>query len=257
MPYHPVGRPIRREFHRCALILAAAAMLVAPTAVGAADDWTGYAARPAPGDGDRDSGRFELAVTAGSSASDAIEIFNLTDDPAAFDVYAADVVETTGGGRAPASRDIALSGPATWIVVSRAVVELETRSSTLVDFTVEVPADAATGAHTAALLVEPRGTDPLGTITSRTRVGLWVEIQVLDGSDASPVVPSSPAISWDVPWIPLVAVALIVFAAVLLYLSRRRWHSWLEQWREERALIRDFRSRRRHQAATGTHERRG
>lgn len=253
---HPVGRSFLREPHRHALIIATALLLIA-AAPALADDWTGYAARPAPGDGDRDSARFELAVAAGASVSDAVEIFNFTDDDAAFDVYAADVVATPEGGRAPAARDVALSGPATWILVDRPVVDLAARSSTLVSFTVEVPADASLGPHTSALLVEPRGTDTSGTITSRTRVGLWVEVRVLEGSDAAPVVPPSPAISWDVPWIPFVAVALIAFAAVLLYLSRRRWHAWLEQWREERALIREFRSRRRHEPAPGTHGRRG
>ena len=256
MTQRPVGRPIIRRSHRHALMLAVAVIIAAIAPV-RANDWTGYAARPAPGEGERDSGRFELSVGAGSSVSDAIEIFNLTDDPATFDVYAADVVATTDGGRAPASREVAVSGAATWIIVSQAVVDLGARSSTLVEFAVEVPADAANGTHTAAVLVEPRGSDTQSTITSRTRVGLWVEIEVLEGSDAAPVVPPGPAISWDVPWIPLIAVALIALAAVILYLSRRRWHASLEQWREERALIRDFRSRRRHQAATDTHGRRG
>lgn len=256
MTEHPVGRPLMRRSRRHALVFAVAVMLAAMAPVHA-NDWTGYAARPAPGEGDRDSGRFELSVGAGSSVSDAIEIFNLTDDPAAFDVYAADVVATADGGRAPAARDVEVSGPALWVIVPQTDVELASRSSTIVPFTVEVPAAISPGPYVAALLVEPRGSDSQDTITSRTRVGLWVEIQVLEGSDAAPVIPPGPAISWDVPWIPLIAVGLIAFAAVMLYLGRRRWHAWLEQWREERAVIRDFRRRRRHQAATGTHARRG
>jgi hypothetical protein len=251
MTYRPAGRPILGRPRRHALILAATLIVVAITPLRAAD-WTGFAARPAPGEGDRDSGRFELAVSAGSSITDAVELFNLTDAPATFDLYAADVVATADDGRAPADRDIAVTGPGLWVTLERARVELAAMSSTLVGFTVDVPDDTATGAYEAALLVEPITEDTEGTITSRTRVGLWVEIAVLEGSDAPP----GPAAGVNLPWLPLAGLAVIGCFGVLLYVTRERWHRWFEERREERALLRDFRSRRRQRSAAA-HGRRG
>lgn len=255
MTHRPAGRPIPGRSRRHALLLAAM-LLVAAVAPARAADWTGYAARPAPGDGDRDSGRFELSVAAGSSVTDAVELFNLTDEPATFDLYAADVVATADDGRAPADRDAAVTGPALWVTLERASVELAPRTSTLVAFTVDVPDDTATGAYEAALLVEPRTSESEGTITSRTRVGLWVEIAVLEGSDAAPVTPPGPATGVNLPWAPLAGLALIGCFAVLLYVTRERWHRWFEERREERALLRDFRNRRRQRSAAA-HGRRG
>lgn len=251
-----VGRPVREPSHRWILVLVAA-LFVTIMSPALAQDSATYGARPAPGEGDRSSGSFVLSVGIGSAISDAVEIFNLADEPAAFDVYAVDAERTSSGRVAGARGAEPPTGPAAWVAVDLTVVEVPPRSSALVAFTVAVPDDTPLGDHLAALMVEPHQAVDAGTIVSRTRVGLWVEIEVHEGSDAAPVVPPGPAISWDVPWIPIIAVAMIAFAAVLLYVSRRRWHAWLEQWREERALIRDFRSRRRHEAATDTHGRRG
>jgi hypothetical protein len=251
-----VGRLPTEPSHRRVAALATALLFTLSTPV-LAEDGATYGARPGPGDGDRSSGTIFLTVAAGASVSDAVEVINLTGQPTSFDVYLADVVATTGGGRAPAGREVAISGPAAWIDVPQPSVEVPGRSGNLVSFTVDPPPNTSPGAYTVAILVQPQETATGGAITATTRTGLWIEIQVLEGSDAAPAVPAGPAISWDVPWIPLTAVALIAFAAVILYLSRRRWHVWLEQWREERALIREFRSRRRHEAAAGTHGRRG
>lgn len=250
-----VGRLPAEPSHRRLAALATALLLTLPAPILAADGAT-YGARPGPGEGDRSSGTIFLTVAAGASVTDAVEVINFTGAPASFDVYVADVVATSEGGRAPAAREVAISGAAAWVDVHQPSVEVPGRSGNLVSFSVDPPPNTSPGPYTAAILVQPERAADDGVVTARTRAGLWIEIQVLEGSDAAPVVPPGPAISWDVPWIPLTAVALIGFAAVILYLSRRRWHAWLEEWREERALIRDFRSRRRHDAATGTHGRR-
>ena len=243
-----VGRPVREPSHRW-LFVAVATLLVATASPALAQERATYGARPAPGEGDRSSGSFALSVATGSATTDAVEIFNLTDEPAAFDVYAVDVESSSTGDRVAAARDAKQpTGPAAWIAVNVTAVEVPPRASALVAFTIAVPNDTPIGDHLAALMVEPHQAADAGTIVSRTRVGLWVEIEVLKGSDAAPVVPTGPTISWDVPWILLAALALIALAAVILYLGRGRWRARLEEWREERALIRDFRNRRRHQS---------
>jgi hypothetical protein len=57
---------------------------------------------------------------------------------------------------------------------------------------------------------------------------------------------------WGFPWIFIIPAG-VAFIAWLLYVDRQRLRRWIEERREERAVLRDFRSRRR--AATTTHHR--
>jgi LPXTG-motif cell wall-anchored protein len=250
-----VGRLRAGPSQRRIVALTIALLLATSTPV-MAEDGASYGARPGPGDGDRSSGTITVSVAAGAAVSDAVEVLNLIGEPATFDVYAADVVATTGGGRAPAARDVAVGGPGAWITVDQPSIEVPGRSGRLVAFTVEPPSSTPKGDYTAAILVEPQSTSDGGTIGTRTRVGLWVEISVREGSDAAPAVPPGPATGMDLPWIPLAGLALIVGAGVLLYVTRERWHRWFEERREEHALLEDFRARRRQRSAA-THSRRG
>ena len=248
MAERPVGRPACGPSHRRVFVLMTA-LLLAVTTPARAQDGATYGARPAPGDGDRSSAGFTLSVGEGSAVSDAVEILNFTNDPATFDVYVADVVPSTGGGLAPAARDAEITGPAVWITVDQATVEVPARSSTIVPFTINVPEGAPLGDHTAALLVEPQRSSDTGTITSKTRVGLWVRVKV---TELESQVLGDMVARWGFPWILVILVGL-AFVAWLMYVTRHRRHRWALHRREERALLRDFRSRRRDDETTSDH----
>jgi hypothetical protein len=242
-------RLMRGTFHRRALLIAIAFLLALANPV-LAEDGPTYGARPAPGAGDRSSGTFNLTVAEGSSVSDAVEVLNLSNESATFDVYAGGVVSTSGGGQAPAAREAAITGAATWISVSQATVEVPPRSAATVPFTIHVPGGTPRGDHTAALLVEAQDSDSTAAIASRTRIGLWIKLSVTPaGENEGPA--STP---WTFSWLILIppGIALLV---LLLYLDRHRLRRWLQNRREEQALLRDFRGRRRQEGASTSHHR--
>jgi hypothetical protein len=217
-------------------------LLLALPAPALAQDGPTFGARPGPGDGDRSSGSFDLSVGAGSSVSDGVEILNLADVAATFDVYAADVVPASDGGLAPAARGAALTGPAAWVTVERPTLEIAPRSSAIVSFTVKVPAGRPLGDNTAALLVERHQTETTDAVTSVTRVGLWLKVKV---TGVRSDVLGETGTPWVFPWIGAVLLGLAGLAW-LAYVTRDRRRRWLQDRRDERALLRDFRSRRRH-----------
>ena len=237
----PVGRPVHRSSYRRALA-SVAVVLLTLSAPAAAQAGVPYAVRPAPGAGDHSSGGFNVSVRAGSAASDAVQIFNLTDDPASFDVYAADAVPKADGGLVPAAREAQVTGPAAWITVDQATVEVPPKSSVIVSFIIGVPLSTPFGAHTAALLVEPQHASGSGAITSKTRVALWVRVKVtgVEGEVLGDMQPPSGLL-----WLLLILMGL-AFLAWLTYVTRDRRRRWVQERREERALLRDFRNRRRH-----------
>jgi hypothetical protein len=222
------------------LPLLVAALLLTLPAPALAQDGATFGARPGPGDGDRSSGSLDISVGAGSSVSDAVEILNFSDDPATFDIYAADVVPTTDGGLAPAAREAEITGPAAWVTVGQPTVEVTPRGKMVVSFSVKVPAGTPAGDTTAALLVERRPSIDSDVITSVTRVGLWLKLSVTNPGNR---VLGDTGVPWGVPWIIaiLVGVALL---ALLAYGTRDRRRRWLQDRRDERALLRDFRNRR-------------
>ncbi len=299
-----------------------------------------YGARPAPlGEAVRASGFFAHSLEAGTGVVDAVEVFNLTNGAASFDIYAADMVQSTAGGLTAASPDLEVTGPGTWVSPKQGTVQVEPRSSARVEFTVDVPQGTAPGNYFASLLVEPLLPVGTGNIETRARIGLRVEIEVLGevdlgvglapltfvresgevrfelsatntgsvtfASDGSVVVvsgsgdpvaelslepsgrfvapgeqiifqavwenpplfgrymaeadlqavvgnrlpvrfPSNTVAIWLVPW-TLIGTGLLVLGGVgwVLYASRQRRGKWIRHRREERALLRDFRERRR------------
>jgi hypothetical protein len=233
------------------------ALLLAVATPALAQDGPTWGARPAPGDGQRTSGAFNISVAAGSALSDGVEIFNLTDATATFDVYVADARPTAGGGLVAAARDAQITGPTTWITVGRPTVEVPPRDSAVVPFTIEVPGGTPLGDNTAALLVEPQRSTGAGAIAIKTRVALWVKVKVTaltsDVLGAESEVPGDAGTPWGIPWILVVSLLGLVFLAWLTYVTRHRRHRWLLQRREEQALLRDFRSRRHHDETSSDH----
>lgn len=234
----PVGRPHLAPPRRFAFLIATALLFGLAGPASAEGGMSTYAARPAPGPGDRTAGKFDLTVRAGGSASDAVEIFNYTNAALSFSIYGADAVRTTSGSLAPAAREAPITGPGSWIKVGQTKVSVPPRASATVAFTVEVPDGAALGRTTAAVLVEPQQDRSGGTVAAITRVGLWVNVDVTAGEAGT-----TPASIY--PWIAIAVLLLLAFLVWLAYVTRTRRRRWLEERREEQDAIRDLRARRR------------
>lgn len=167
-------------------ILIATALVLLTVGVGTAvADGPEYSARPETDmTSDEPRGSFSYALEIGGGrVVDAVEIMNFSEDPGRFDVYAADMVQTSAGGLAPASRDAEVVDAGAWIIPDTEMIEVAARSSELVHFTIEIPAGTAPGEYVAALLVERQESEGAGTIETRTRIGLRVEIEVLGEID--------------------------------------------------------------------------
>lgn len=143
-----------------------------------------YGARPAHyGDTDIAATSFAHAAEVDVPIDDAVEVFNFTTEPASFEVYSADLVPDDKGRRAPAAREVQVTGPGSWVSPDRPDVEVAPRSSQRVPFTIRVPVGTPPGTYAAALLVE-RNVDARGNgVLSRTRISLPIELEVLGDID--------------------------------------------------------------------------
>jgi hypothetical protein len=229
MSNRPVGRPGHGPLLWRIPVLGAALLLVAVGQVHAQDEQ--YGARPAVSDGGRSSGTFILAVEPGASTSDGVEIFNFTNEPSSFDVYAVDVVLTSDGARTPALRNSERTGPAAWIRVDKPIVAVPAQGSLIAPFAVTVPSETPPGAYTAALVVEPLRGETSGTIVNRTRIGLWVEVQVGANGSSAPSPDRQP--TW--PWLPMIVAGMLGAGAVIYLLMREGKGPWPAGGRNRRA----------------------
>lgn len=209
-----------------------------------------YGARPArDGDIDQPSGAFVFSVAAGASVSGGVEVLNFTDDPAVFDLYAVDAVPTADGDLTPAARGASVTGSAAWVTFAASSVEVAPRSGEIVDFTVMVPDGTSTGDQLSALVAEPQTPTDEGNVAARTRIGLWLKVIVTEGGAAPP---GSSGGLWGWPWSVIVPV-LLALILWLDYAARDHRRAWLQDRREERALVEDLRRRRRPTPSTKEH----
>jgi hypothetical protein len=143
-----------------------------------------YGVRPAHhADGPRAGRLIAHALEVDTVVTDGVEIFNFTDEPARFEVYAADMIATSGDGVAPAPRDAEVTGPGTWIEPEQEEIEVAPHRSVVVPVAIEVPRGTVPGEHVAALLVEPVTEAGDQTIQARARVALRVQLEVLGEID--------------------------------------------------------------------------
>jgi hypothetical protein len=210
-----------------------------------AQDGAMYGARPAH---DAGSSAFVLSIAAGSSVGDALEILNFTDEPAVFDLYPTDAIPTAEGGHAPAARDADVTGSAAWVTFSMDSVEVAARSSKTVPFTVKVPDGTTIGDHLSALLVEPDTATDRGTIAAKTRIALWLKVTVTTGGGE----PEETWTPWGWPW-SVIIPGLLALLLWLEYATRDRRRRWFLERREEHALVRELRARRRLRPAAKKH----
>ena len=131
---------------------------------------------------------FTYQLAAGASVDDSVTVWNYSDVPANFVLYATDALNTGDGAFDLLPRDRAPSQAGTWVKVSQGAVIVPAHSAMTVPFTVTVPAEASPGDHAGGLVasIEAPGTDPSGSaVTVDTRFGLPAYIQV-----AGPLTPA-------------------------------------------------------------------
>ena len=189
------GRSVYRPSPALTMMLGAVVALSSTTAAaGAPSRRPLYGARPANvAHVGTPAADFVHALEPGTRVRDAVEVFNFADEEARFSVYAADLVSTAGGdAMTPAARDAEVIGTGTWLTVSRNDVSVAPRSSTEVPFVLAVPPGTVPDHYAAALVVEAGTTMPGrlrgATVTTRTRVALRVNVDVLGEIDLGVVV---------------------------------------------------------------------
>ena len=124
---------------------------------------------------------FTYQLAAGATVDDSVTVWNYSDVPTNFVLYATDAINTPEGAFDLLRRDQAPTEVGTWVKVSQGAVIVPPRSAMTVPFTVTVPADAGPGDHAGGLVasIEAPGTDPNGKqVTVDTRFGLPTYVQV-------------------------------------------------------------------------------
>jgi hypothetical protein len=245
-----------RWAHRLLVVSLALHLVVGADPVAAQDGATGdamYGARPAHPDAG--SGAFVLSIPAGSSAADAIELLNFSDEAVIFDLYPTDAVPTAEGGHAPAAREADVTGSGVWVTFASASVEVAARGAESVSFSVDVPGGTTLGHHLTALVAEPQTVTDRGTVAARTRIGLWLKVTVTAGvvepEEDEPDEEGAWA-PWGWPW-SVIIPGLLALLLWLEFMTRDRRRQWFRERREERALVKDLRARRRLRPATKKH----
>jgi hypothetical protein len=97
---------------------------------------------------------FVHTLSPGAVLADEARVQNSSDVPIVLKVYAADALTSIGGGAGFAHDGQELNGGRHWISLPLEEISLGPGEERIVPFTIEVPADASPGEHTAGLVVE-------------------------------------------------------------------------------------------------------
>ncbi|MFE0625843.1 hypothetical protein ACFW3D_02615 [Streptomyces sp. NPDC058864] len=163
---------ITRSARRIAAVLAACVLAVLPAAetASAATPYAAasHAAAARPGAGpngrttfgvqpstaDKPDGRpnYSYGVTPGAVIRDHIAIWNYSAKPLTLSVYAADAINSAGGGFDLLPRATKSSDAGTWVKLGRSRVTVASRSRVIVPFTLTVPRTVSPGDHPAGIV---------------------------------------------------------------------------------------------------------
>lgn len=143
-----------------------------------------WAIAPAGTEEDGGTGnRADLSYVAdpGSVIRDAVTLYNLSNVPLTFDIYATDAFNDTDGQFALLGADDTPTGVGTWIELGGAQVSVPARTQVTIPFTLTIPDGARPGDHAGAVLAANAAvsTGPEGqqlTLDRRTSTGLFVRV---------------------------------------------------------------------------------
>lgn len=129
--------------------------------------------------GDRANLTYEMAP--GTVVTDRVTLFNLSNVPLTFELYAADARNNDDGAFTPASPDEEQTGVGAWVRLPTESLTLEPGTQADFDIVVNVPPDARPGDHAGVILAsnDARGTSPDGRIITLDRsTGTRVYVRV-------------------------------------------------------------------------------
>lgn len=129
--------------------------------------------------GDRANLTYEM--TPGTSATDRVTLFNLSNVPLEFEVFPVDAENNDDGAFTPRDRDDDHAGVGAWVRLPTDKVTLGPRQQADFDIAIVVPPDARPGDHAGAILAsnDARGEGPDGRIVNVDRqTGTRVYVRV-------------------------------------------------------------------------------
>jgi len=109
-----------------------------------------------------------------SNHQDKVVVENTGDSPISVKIYPVDALTTSDGAFALKNEDEAKSDMGGWITLSKSELDLEPNQKEIVDFTVNIPADASVGEHIGGIVLENKKIMEGHQINVKTRVGVRV-----------------------------------------------------------------------------------
>jgi hypothetical protein len=160
-----------------------------------------WAARPADASGPDGRRWVEQELDPGRSATDYLAVTNFGDARASFEVTAADGYFTDAGRFSILAPGAESTGAGQWISVDPAVT-VDAGQTSIIPFTITVPADATPGDHAAGIAVSvSASSDASGAAMSvDSRLGFRVMIRV--AGDVAPALEVSSTAVYDTSWQP-------------------------------------------------------
>ena len=153
----------------------------ATAAPGDASGRATFGVRPTGKTGPDDRPTFAYAATPGGSFSDQVEISNAGPKPLALRVYASDAFTPRTGGFDLLAAGKKSGDAGTWVTLSRPVVNVPARGKVILPFTLQVPATATPGDHSAGIVasLSSIGSDAKGNkVAVDQRVGARIYMRI-------------------------------------------------------------------------------
>lgn len=186
---HPTNTPRRL---RASLLLAlAATLLLAPLlsagpATADTDGGVAWTVRTADNDNGTSRPNFTYEVDPGQVITDTMVVTNTGTITLPLTIYAADAFTTMSGNIDLLAADTPSTGAGAWTIPAMTEVTLAPGQTADIDFTIEVPADAAPGDHGAGLITSFTSVDPSQALEVDRRLATRVNLRV-----AGELVPAS------------------------------------------------------------------
>jgi len=167
----------------------------------------GFTVRPYSQEGTPPRDALEYQLPAGQTTNDRISVANLTDQPKTFFLYPSDAYNTSSGGLALRLKTDPAQDAGGWVTLPVASYTIPPKSAALVPITVNVPADATPGDHTAGIVAEEQiaatTAKQSGGIQPIHRVGTRMYVRV-EGPVTPQLQVTQVAVSHDDPILPIV-----------------------------------------------------
>lgn len=169
---------MRRLATLVALVAALCAVGQGPAT--ADDGGASWQVRPSP-EGGASRAAFELSLSPGATAQDAVVVTNLGSEPLALSAFAEDIVTTSTGAVTLATEDAA-GGASPWVALATDRLDVAAGASAELAFTVAPPANAEPGDYAVAVVtsIDQEVSGSAGqTAMLETRVGARIYLRVL------------------------------------------------------------------------------